>query len=108
MATNLISAYEQFIAKAHQQNLRAYGATLTPFGRSFYYTPAHETARQTINAWIRTNRLCDAVIDFDTAVRDPVQTTYLSAPYDSGDHLHLSPAGYQAMADAVNLSLFAP
>jgi lysophospholipase L1-like esterase len=26
--------------------------------------------------------------------------------YDSGDHLHLSEAGYQAMADAVDLDLF--
>jgi len=26
--------------------------------------------------------------------------------YDSGDHLHPNDAGYQAMADAVDLSLF--
>jgi lysophospholipase L1-like esterase len=26
--------------------------------------------------------------------------------YDSGDHLHPNDAGYQAMADAINLALF--
>jgi lysophospholipase L1-like esterase len=27
-------------------------------------------------------------------------------PYDSGDHLHLNPTGYQAMANAIDLTLF--
>ena len=47
------------------------------------------------------------MIDFDKAVRDPANPTNLQAAYDSGDHLHLSPAGYVAMADAIPLSLFA-
>ena len=47
-----------------------------------------------------------AVIDFDAVARDPVTLTNLYAPYDSGDHLHLNPAGYHAMANAIDLNLF--
>ena len=31
----------------------------------------------------------------------------LAAAYDTSDHLHLNPAGYQKMADAIDLALFA-
>jgi lysophospholipase L1-like esterase len=110
-AALLISAYQQFAAKAHANNLRAYGATITPFGGNGYYTTAHETVRQTVNAWFRTNTVYDGVIDFDAVVRDPVTLTNIQAAYYSGvnasDGLHLNVAGYQAMADAIDLNLFA-
>jgi lysophospholipase L1-like esterase len=32
----------------------------------------------------------------------------MTPAYDSGDHLHPSAAGYQAMAAAIPLNLFAP
>jgi lysophospholipase L1-like esterase len=108
LATNLINAYTQFANKAHARNLRAYAATITPFGGNSYYTTAHEAARQTVNTWFRTNTVYDALIDFDAVVRNPVTFTNLLPAYDTGDHLHLDPAGYQAMANAIDLSLFAP
>jgi lysophospholipase L1-like esterase len=46
------------------------------------------------------------VIDFDKAVRDPSHPTRMLAAYDSGDHLHPNGAGYMAMANAIDLSLF--
>ena len=106
IATNLIAAYTQFIIKAHAHNIVAYGATITPFGGNRYFTVSHEASRQAVNAWIRTNNLYDGVIDFDAVVRDQVTKTNLYAPYDSGDHLHLNPTGYQAMANAIDLSEF--
>jgi lysophospholipase L1-like esterase len=108
VATNSISAYQQFVVKAHGRNMRAYCATITPFGGNRYFTTAHEAARQTINAWIRTNSQFDAVIDFDAAVRDPITRTNLLPAFDTGDGLHLNPAGYRAMANAIDLGLFAP
>ena len=45
-----------------------------------------------------------AYVDFDAAVRDPANPAALLAADDSGDHLHPSAAGYQAMANAVDLS----
>ena len=108
LATNLISAYTQFANKAHARNMRAYGATITPFGGNSYYSTAHEAARQTVNAWFRTNTVYDALIDFDAVVRDPVTLTNLLPAYDTGDHLHLNPTGYQTMANAIDLNLFVP
>jgi lysophospholipase L1-like esterase len=106
VATNLISGYKQFIDKAHAHNLLIYGATITPFGTSFYDSPLHEAERQTVNAWIRTNNVDDGVIDFDAAVRDPATPTKLLPAYNFNDWLHLSPEGYRAMASAIDLNLF--
>jgi lysophospholipase L1-like esterase len=106
IVTNLIAAYHQFINQAHAGSILAYGATITPFGGNRYYTIGREAARQAVNTWIRTNNLYDGVIDFDAAVRDPVTLTNLLSTYNSGDGLHLNQAGYQAMANAVNLKLF--
>ena len=107
-ATNLIVAFTDFANKAHARNILAYGATITPFGGNGYYSTLHESERQFVNAWIRTNSIFDACIDFDAVVRDPVTPTNLLPAYNSGDGLHLSPAGYQAMADAIPLTLFIP
>ena len=85
------------------------GATLTPFeGTMFpgYYTPEGEAKRQAVNHWIRTSGAYDTVIDFDKATREPAHPARLLPAYDWGDHLHPNDAGYQAMANAVDLSLF--
>jgi lysophospholipase L1-like esterase len=86
--------------------VRIYGVPILPMGGSNYDSPVHEAARQTVNAWIRAAGNFDAVIDLEAAVRDPANPTKLLAAYDSGDHLHLSVAGYQKMADAIDLALF--
>ncbi len=105
-AESLTNAYAQFVKKAHARNVRAYAATITPFGGHSYYTPAHERVRQSVNRWIRDSGRFDAVIDFDATVRNPVTLTNLLSAYDTGDGLHLNPAGYRAMADSIDLSLF--
>lgn len=108
-AANLIAAYQQFIDKAHAANILAYGVPILPFKGttvSGYDTPAHQAVRDTVNNWIRTSGKFDAVIDLDAAVRDPADPNKLLAAYDSGDHLHLNVAGYQKMADAIDLDLF--
>ena len=107
-ADDLIGAYRQFIAKAHAAGIHAYGATLTPFGGHGYDDVAgvHEAARQRVNSWIRGAGSFDAVLDFDRAVRDPANPRRLRPGYDSGDHLHLSPAGYATLAASVPAALF--
>jgi lysophospholipase L1-like esterase len=108
-ADDIIYGYRQLIDRARERGLKIYGGTLTPFeGTTFpgYYTAAGEAKRQAVNAWIRTSRAFDAVIDFDRAIRDPANPLRMLPAYDSGDHLHPNDAGYQAMANAVNLGLF--
>jgi lysophospholipase L1-like esterase len=108
IANQLIQAYQGFIQTAHAANLRIYFVPILPFGGSSYDSVDHETSRQTVNTWIRTSGAFDAVIDLDATVRDPQQTTRLLPAYNSGDSLHLNVAGYQAMGDAVALTLFSP
>jgi lysophospholipase L1-like esterase len=105
-AARIIAGYENLIAAAHAAGLKIFGATLTPFQGSGYYSAAREADREAINRWIRTSGAFDGVIDFDQAVRDPADPLRLLPAYDSGDHLHPSDAGYQAMADAIDLALF--
>ncbi len=100
MVHRITAAYEQMIARAHAQGIRAIGATILPFvGSEFYHPGAEiEADRQAINQWIRTPGHFDAVVDFDMVTRDPQHPDRLLAAVDSGDHLHPSPAGYAAMA----------
>jgi lysophospholipase L1-like esterase len=105
-ADELIAAHEQLIERAHARGVRIYGATLTPFEGANYYTQPGEAKRQALNQWIRTSGAYDGVIDFDRAVRDPMNVGRYLPEYDAGDHLHPNDAGHQAMARAVDLALF--
>ena len=101
----MIAGYEQLIAQAHARGVRIFGATLPPFQGAGYYTPAGEATREAVDTWIRTSGAFDGVVDFDAAMRNPADPLRLNPAYDSGDHLHPNDAGYQAMADAVNLQM---
>ncbi len=107
VARDLIPAYRQFIARAHARGLKVYGATILPFGGSFYDSDEREEARMSVNRWIRTSGAFDAVIDFDAVMRDPAHPRHLQPLFDTGDHLHPNEAGYRAMANAIALGLFA-
>jgi lysophospholipase L1-like esterase len=108
LVQRILGAYQQIIERAHAHGLRVFGATITPYVGSNYYHPGplSEADRTAINAWIRMPGHYDAVIDFDQVVRDPLHPDRLLPAYDSGDHLHPSPAGYRAMGEAVPLGLF--
>ena len=101
----IIAGHRQLIARVHARGLKIYGATLTPFEGAFYFSREGEVKRQAVNEWIRTSGAYDAVIDFDAATRDPTQSSRFQ-PGFSEDSLHPNDAGYRAMADAVDLTLF--
>jgi lysophospholipase L1-like esterase len=110
---DLIAGYRQIIAQVHMQGLKIFGATMTPFrgatpANPLYFCEDGNDKRQAINDWIRVGGEFDGVIDFDLATRDPADPQTFLAAFDSGDHLHPNDAGYEAMANAVDLSLFAP
>ena len=107
----LIAAYEEVARRAGAAGIRVYGATLSPFGGNPEYDDPGGTraaSRRAVNDWIRTAGRFDATLDFDRAVRDPADPGRLLPAYDVGDHLHLNPAGYQALADAVPVEVFQP
>ena len=108
-AAQIIQGHRQMIDRAHALGLGIYGGTLNPVeGYPFpgFWTAALEAKRQAVNHWIRTSKAYDAVIDFDTALRDPSHPSRLLPAYDGGDHVHPNDVGYRAMADAIDLSLF--
>jgi len=82
-AARIIAGYQNLIAAAHAAGLKILGATLTPFQGAGYYSAAGEAEREAVNRWIRT-----------------------SGAFDGGDHLHPNDAGYQAMANAINVAVF--
>ena len=84
-----------------------YGATLTPFEGAAFYTTEGEAKRVAIDEFIRAGGAFDAVIDFDAVLRDPSRPTRILPAFDGGDHLHPNDAGYKAMADSIDLTLFA-
>jgi lysophospholipase L1-like esterase len=109
LVKRMVAAYEQMITRAHTHDIKIIGATIMPFVGSNYYHPGPSTDadRQAVNEWIRTPGHFDAVIDFDKVMRDPHHPERLLPAFDSGDHLHPSPAGYAAMGNAVPVSVFA-
>ena len=113
-AEEVITGYQQLIARARAQGVRIIGATLTPFQDALqgtpiegYYSPEKDKVRQAVNGWIRSSGAFDAVLDFDALVRDPGNAVRFLPAMDSGDHLHPGDTGYKAMADSIDLSLLA-
>lgn len=98
-ADDLIDGYRQLIRTAHTRGVRIIGGTILPAD----LPDEPEAVRDAVNAWIRTSGAFDAVVDFERAVADPADPDRIRSALDSGDHLHPNPAGYQAMADAVDL-----
>jgi lysophospholipase L1-like esterase len=107
-AAQVIAGYQQLIAQAHARGVKVIGATLLPFKGAAYYTAAGEAKREAVNAWIRSGRAWDAVIDFDKVMRDPADPLALNPAYNSGDNLHPNDAGYQVMANAVSPGTLLP
>jgi lysophospholipase L1-like esterase len=105
-AEDMLQAYSQMIVRAHAHGIKVYGGTITPLMESSYSAPDVEADRQKVNEWIRTSGSFDGVIDFDRSLRDPAHPDQLLPAFDSGDHLHPSPAGYMAMANAVPVAIF--
>jgi lysophospholipase L1-like esterase len=103
---DIIGAYRQIVIRAHAHGIKVYGATLLPFGGSFYASGNTGRERQKVNDWIRTGGVFDGVIDFDVKLRDEKDPSRLAAVADGGDHLHPNAMGYKLMADAVDLALF--
>jgi lysophospholipase L1-like esterase len=112
-ADDIVAGYKQMIERARVRSIKVIGATLTPFENALagrpnqgYFTLDKEVRRLAVNHWIRTSGAFDAIIDFARVIADPNNSAGITAPYDSGDHLHPNDAGYRAMGEAVDLKVF--
>ena len=102
--TKIEGALQDVATRAHAKGIRTIAATILPFKGWGVWTPQLETVRQAVNQWIRTSHVYDTVVDFDQVVRDPADPQRMLPAYDCGDHLHPGDAGYQVMANAINLN----
>jgi lysophospholipase L1-like esterase len=111
-AAQILAGYRQLVARARAHGIKVLGGTILPFeGTNLgafaadYYSVEKDARRRAINDEIRKGVIFDGVIDFEQAVRDSARPLQVLAKYRGMDNLHLTDAGYQAMADAVNLAL---
>ncbi|MGZ3184960.1 MAG: SGNH/GDSL hydrolase family protein [Telluria sp.] len=105
-AQQLIAAIEQLAARAHAKGVAFWVGTVLPRGGSQAFRPhtaAAEAKRQALNAWIRSTRAIDGVIDYDAAVRDPAHPDRLLPAYAAKDLTHLNDMGNRKMAETVDL-----
>ena len=119
-AADLEAAYQKGINKVHQAGKKIIGIPILPFGGSTSGTGAKDVGTnkqvaQDVNAWIRHHNVgenFDAVLDLESTVVDPSfypnkdlanwrLNATVNPSLDSGDHVHPSAAGYQAMADYI-------
>jgi lysophospholipase L1-like esterase len=103
---DLIWVLQQVVDRAHAHGIKVIGCTLTPYDGAGYSRENGEAIRTAVNQWIKTSGTFDAVVDFEAATRDPNNPKRFKADFDPGDHLHPNDAGYKAMADAIDLSIF--
>jgi len=103
----LVAALQQLIKLSHDAGVKAFCATLTPYEGAGYWSSDGEAGRETVNDFIKADGSgCDAVLDFDAATHDPASPTRYNSRFDTGDHLHPNDAGMEAIAAAIDLSLF--
>ena len=106
-ADAVIGGLRQLIERAHTHGIKVIGCTLTPYAGAAYASETGEVMREAVNNFIRTSGAYDAVVDFELVTRDPANPKQLLPAYNLTDHLHPNDAGYKAMADSIDLSIFA-
>ncbi len=102
----LLPEYQKMVKLCHENGIKIYGAPILPFGTSENYSDASEEVRTMINDWMRsTDSEMDGIIDFESAVADPLNPKNILEKYTHSDGLHPYD-GYSAMADAIDLTMF--
>ena len=102
-ADQLIQADQQIIDRVHAAGKCIIGGTLTPFIGASYASPgegADPLGAEHLDPPQRRVRRRDRLRQGDAR---PGQPHDVLPAYDSGDHLHPNPAGYQAMAATVKI-----
>jgi lysophospholipase L1-like esterase len=105
-ADEIVGGLVRFTDLAHAAGRRVFLTTITPSDFGDHGTRRAQVVRAEVNRWVRGRGAehADGVFDFAAAVADPRDPTRLLDRYDAGDGLHLSGAGYRALADAVDVT----
>jgi lysophospholipase L1-like esterase len=94
---------------AHNAGIKVVAVTILPFKGYVSPTPSESwsTVKQSmlelVNDWILNDALnVDYTVDAYTLLEDSENPEQLFAEYDSGDHLHLSSAGYAYLGEIIH------
>lgn len=101
----IVEGLRHYVSRAKAAGKRVFLTTITPSDAGAHGTRGASSARGTVNTWILNQgpTVADGVFDFAAAVADPENPDRLAPEFDSGDGLHLSADGYQALADAIDV-----
>lgn len=128
LASMIVPYKQQFVVQAHAAGMRLLAATTAPsvfcevenptgFGSRFPQGFGEEAERFKLVAWeeatapimvdetLEQPSGADGVVDFNGALSDPSNLSYMYKNYDSGDDIHPNDLGYSVMAHAIPLSL---
>jgi lysophospholipase L1-like esterase len=111
-AAQVTRGMQELLTRLKARRLPVIAATIiprhnvAPTGANTGWDDKKTAIRNEVNRWIRSNTSFDAVLDFDTVTRDPVNAELLYPPYNCGDGIHPSPAGYYAIGKSIPLNIF--
>lgn len=101
----IIAGLQQTATALRRRGFRVLLTTLGPVTGAPNWSDTREATRQAVNAYIRSTRDADGVVDADRALQDPAQPALMHPSFDSGDHVHPNDQGAAAIAGAVPLHL---
>jgi lysophospholipase L1-like esterase len=115
-AAQVSAGLRQLVALMRYRGIKVIGATVIPRGRpapQTGWTAVNEKERLALNEWIRAKANFDGVIDFDALMKNGPSVKLVdgsSAPAMptewNCDGTHPNAAGYKAMGEFVDLTLF--
>jgi lysophospholipase L1-like esterase len=109
-AAQVTEAMSAVAAKVKASGARILAVTIIPrhsqpAGSAIPWDAARTDIRNQVNAWIRSSRLFDGVLDFSRVVNDPANPDLLLPAFNCGDGIHPSPRGYFEIGTSVDLGL---
>jgi len=106
-AEAIIEVYKKIATEAHARDIKVFGATVTPFGKSFYDTGTQLEGWKVLNDWIRTNDIMDGYFDFAEIMASPDDPTMLNEAFlFENDRLHPNASGYLHLGNSIDINAF--
>ena len=105
-AEEMEEGIKYYLKQCRDYGYKVYLGALLPIEGWRTFEPFRDVVRQEFNNWMKTTDLADGYIDFDAATRGEENPIRFAKEMDSGDHLHPSARGYEAMAEEVVRTLF--
>jgi lysophospholipase L1-like esterase len=110
-AAEVIAGLDTIAARIKARGMKVTGVTIIPrhdvppSGTNTGWNAAKTAIRNQVNAWMRSKRTFDHVIDFDQVVRDPASASLIDPAYNC-DGIHPTPRGYYEMGNSLNIEWF--